>query len=35
MNFNRAVYDLELVPPAGEPFRWLKGNVVLDREVTR
>jgi hypothetical protein len=35
LNFSRAVYDLELVPPASEPFRLLEGVVNLSREVTR
>ena len=35
LNFARAVYDLELLPPANEPFRLLEGGVILSREVTR
>jgi hypothetical protein len=34
MDFNRAVYDLKLTPPAGKPFTLVKGVVVLEREVT-
>jgi hypothetical protein len=32
---SRGVYDLEIVPPAGEPYKIIKGNVYLKREVTR
>jgi hypothetical protein len=35
LKFARAVYDLEVVPPAAEPYRLLEGNVFLSREVTR
>jgi hypothetical protein len=35
LKFDRAVYDLEIVPPAGEPYRIIKGYVFLAREVTR
>ena len=35
LKFSRAVYDLEIVPPAAQPYRLLEGNVFLDREVTR
>jgi hypothetical protein len=33
--FSRGVYDLEIVPPGGEPYKIIKGNVFLKREVTR
>ena len=33
--FSRGVYDLEIVPPAGQPYKIIKGNVFLKREVTR
>jgi hypothetical protein len=32
--FSRGVYDLEIVPPAREPYKIIKGNVFLKREVT-
>jgi hypothetical protein len=35
LTFSRAVYDLEIVPSAGEPYKVIKGNVFLKREVTR
>lgn len=35
LKFSRAVYDLEITPPAAEPYRLLEGFVFLDREVTR
>ena len=35
LTFSRGVYDLEIVPPAGEPYKIIKGNVFLNREVTR
>jgi hypothetical protein len=35
LNFSRGVYDLEIVPPTGEPYKIIKGNVFLKREVTR
>jgi hypothetical protein len=35
LTFSRGVYDLEIVPPAGEPYKIIKGNVFLKREVTR
>ena len=35
LTFSRGVYDLEIVPPAGEPYKIIKGNVYLKREVTR
>jgi hypothetical protein len=34
-SFSRGVYDLEIVPPAGEPYKIIKGNVFLAREATR
>jgi hypothetical protein len=34
LKFDRAVYDLEIVPAAGEPYKIIKGNVFLKREVT-
>jgi hypothetical protein len=35
LHFDRAVYDLEIVPPTGEPYKIIRGNVFLKREVTR
>jgi hypothetical protein len=35
LKFDRGVYDLEIVPPAGEPYKIIRGNVFLNREVTR
>jgi hypothetical protein len=35
LTFSRGVYDLEIIPPAGEPYKIIKGNVFLKREVTR
>jgi hypothetical protein len=35
LTFGRGVYDLEIVPPAGEPYKIIKGNVFLKREATR
>jgi hypothetical protein len=35
LSFSRGVYDLEIVPPAGEPYKIIKGNVFLKREATR
>jgi hypothetical protein len=35
LSFSRGVYDLEIVPPSGEPYKIIKGNVFLKREVTR
>lgn len=35
LDFNRAVYDLELIPASNEPERYLQGTVTLDHEVTR
>jgi hypothetical protein len=35
LTFSRAVYDLEIVPSAAEPYRLLEGSVFLNREVTR
>jgi hypothetical protein len=35
LTFSRGVYDLEIVPSAGEPYKVIKGNVFLKREVTR
>ena len=35
LKFSRAVYDLEITPPAAEPYRLLEGFVFLDREVRR
>ena len=35
LTFSRGVYDLEIVPPTGEPYKIIKGNVFLKREVTR
>jgi hypothetical protein len=35
LEFARAVYDLEIVPSAGEPYRLLEGFVFLYLEVTR
>jgi hypothetical protein len=34
LSFDKAVYDLEIVPPTGEPYKVIKGNVFLKREVT-
>jgi hypothetical protein len=35
LTFSRGVYDLEIVPPTGEPYKIIKGNVFLKREATR
>jgi hypothetical protein len=35
LSFSRGVYDLEIVPPTGEPYKIVKGNVFLKREATR
>jgi hypothetical protein len=35
LSFSRGVYDLEIVPPVGEPYKIVTGNVFLKREVTR
>jgi hypothetical protein len=35
LSFSRGVYDLEIVPPAGEPYKIIKGNVFFAPEVTR
>jgi hypothetical protein len=35
LTFSRGVYDLEIVPPTGEPYKLIRGNVFLKREVTR
>ena len=35
LSFSRGVYDLEIVPPVGEPYKIVKGNVFLKREATR
>ena len=35
LTFSRGVYDLEIVAPAGEPYKIIKGNVFVKREVTR
>jgi hypothetical protein len=35
LTFSRGVYDLEIVPSVGEPYKIIKGNVFLAREVTR
>lgn len=35
LKFSDAVYDLEITPMSGEPYRLLEGRVFLDREVTR
>jgi len=35
LKFSKAVYDLEITPPTGQPYRLLEGDVFLDREVTR
>jgi hypothetical protein len=35
LKFDRAVYDLEIVPTGAEPYRLLEGIVFLSREVTR
>ena len=34
MAFSGSVYDLEIAPPAGDPYKIIKGNVFLKREVT-
>ncbi|MEG2265730.1 MAG: hypothetical protein RSA84_09370 [Acinetobacter sp.] len=34
-NFETAVYDLELVDPTDEVIRFIEGDVLLSREVTR
>jgi hypothetical protein len=31
LTFNRGVYDLEIVPPSGEPYKIIKGNVSSTR----
>lgn len=35
LNFSRGVYDLEIIPPGGEPYKIIKGSVFLKREATR
>ena len=35
LDFNSAVYDLEIVSPAGVVTRLVQGTVTLSREVTR
>jgi hypothetical protein len=35
LSFGRGVYDLEIVPTTGEPYKIIKGNVFLKREATR
>lgn len=35
LSFDRGVYDLEIAPVGGEPYRLLEGSVFLSREVTR
>lgn len=35
MNFDTAIYDIELIAPDGTVTRILKGSVTLSREVTR
>jgi hypothetical protein len=35
LDFTKAVYDLEIIPATGEPYRLLEGYVFLSREVTR
>jgi hypothetical protein len=35
LNFSRGVYDLDIVPPAGEPYKIINDTVFLKREVTR
>jgi hypothetical protein len=35
LTFSRGVYDLEIVPASGQPYKIIKGNVFLKREVTR
>lgn len=35
LNFRHAVYDLEITPPVGQPYKLIKGNVYLNLEVTR
>lgn len=35
LNFSKAVYDLEIVPGTGQPYKIIKGKVFLKREVTR
>jgi hypothetical protein len=35
LTFSRGMYDLEIVPPIGEPYKLIKGSVFLAREVTR
>jgi len=35
LDFNSAVYDLEIVSPAGAVIRLVQGTVTLSREVTR
>ena len=34
LKFSSGVYDLEITPPVGEPYKLLRGNVFLKREVT-
>ena len=34
LTFSSGVYDLEIVPSAGEPYKIIKGNVFLKRDVT-
>jgi hypothetical protein len=35
LTFSRAVYDLEITPPTGEPYKLIRGNVYLTRELTK
>ncbi len=35
LSFESGVYDIEFVAPNGDVTRLMKGNVSLDREVTR
>lgn len=35
ITWDRGVYDLELVSPTGYVTRLLKGNITIDKEVTR
>lgn len=35
MNFTKALYDMVMVPPSGDPYRIMEGEVTLARGQTR
>lgn len=35
LTWRRGVYDIELIPPSGEAFRFLQGEIEVSPEVTR